>query len=63
MPEVTEDPTPSKYRNQALLVAAVLIILGIVVFFVFSAIAGGVVALLGAVFGLGSQVIKNIPVE
>jgi hypothetical protein len=57
------DPSPSKFRRQAILVAIVLIILGIIVFFVASAIAGGVIALLGAIFGLGSQVVKNLPVE
>lgn len=58
-----EDPTSTKYRQQAILVAIVLIVLGIIVFFIFSAIAGGVIALLGAVLGLGGQVAKNNPVE
>lgn len=61
MPEKTKDnvienPTPAKFRKQFLIVAIVLIILGVIVFFIFSAIAGGVIALLGAVFGLGSKV-------
>jgi hypothetical protein len=63
MPDKLEDPSPSKFRSQAILVAVVLIILGVIVFFIFSAIAGGVIALLGAVFGLGSQVAKNTPTE
>lgn len=61
MPTKLEDPTPSKFRRQALLVAVVLIAIGIIVFFIASAIAGGVIALLGAVFGLGSQVMKELP--
>lgn len=63
MPDKLVDPSPSKFRQQAILVAIVLIILGIIVFFVASAVAGGVIALLGAVFGLGSQVAKDNPVE
>ncbi|HSX24179.1 MAG TPA: hypothetical protein VLE74_03705 [Candidatus Saccharimonadales bacterium] len=63
MPDRLEDPSPSKFRSQAVMVAIVLIILGIIVFFIASAIAGGVIALLGAAFGIGSQVAKDNPVE
>lgn len=59
MPDKLEDPTPSSFRQQAILVAIVLIVLGIIVFIFASAIAGGVIAVLGAVFGLGSQVVKE----
>lgn len=59
MPDKLEDPTPSRFNQQAIVVAVVLIIIGIVVFIIFSTIAGGVIALLGAIFGLGSQVAKN----
>jgi hypothetical protein len=61
--KVITDPSPSKFNEQALLVALVLIALGILVFIFASVIAGGVIALLGAVFGLGSQVARAIPVE
>ncbi len=63
MPTKLEDPSPSKFRRQALLVALVLIALGILVFFIASAVAGGVIALLGAVFGVGSQVYRDLPKE
>lgn len=63
MPDKLEDPTPAKYRQQALLVALVLIVLGIIVLLIGKVVAGGVIALLGAVFGLGSQVIKSNPLE
>lgn len=56
----TVDPTPAKYAQQALFVAIVLIVIGIFVFLIASAIAGGVITLLGAVFGLGSQVAKDV---
>ncbi|HSX46515.1 MAG TPA: hypothetical protein VLF87_00795 [Patescibacteria group bacterium] len=61
--KVIVDPSPNKFRRQALVVAIVLIILGILVFIIASAIAGGVIALLGAIFGLGSQVARDLPVE
>lgn len=61
MPDNLEDPSPSKFRQQAVLVAVVLIILGIIVLIFASAIAGGVIAILGAIFGLGSQVVKENP--
>lgn len=55
------DPSPSKYRTQALLVAVVLIILGIIALIIGRVIVGGIIALLGVIFGLGSQVIKGLP--
>ena len=61
MPDKLEDTSPAKFRQQAILVAFVLIILGIIVLIFASAIAGAVIALLGAVFGLGSQVVKENP--
>ena len=63
MPDKITDPSPSKFRRQAILVAIVLIVLGIIVFFIFSAITGGIIAVLGAIFGLGSQVAKTTPLE
>ena len=60
MPTKTTDPTSAKYSQQALLVAIVLIVLGLGVFIFASVIAGGVIALLGAIFGLGSQVAKDV---
>jgi hypothetical protein len=58
-----EDPSPSEFKKQAVVVALVLITLGVVVFFFASALAGGVIALLGAVFGLSAQVAKDLPVK
>jgi hypothetical protein len=58
-----EEPSPSEFTKQAVIVAIVLITLGAVVFFFASAVAGGVIALLGAVFGLSAQVAKDLPVK
>ena len=56
MAETKQDPSSDEFKVQSLLVAVVLIVLGIVFFFFASSIAGGIIALLGAVFGLSSQV-------
>ena len=48
------DPAPSKFVQQALVVALVLIILGLLVFLFASVVAGGVIALLGIILGMGS---------
>lgn len=53
--DVIVDPEPSKFVRQALLVALVLIILGLLVFIFASAVAGGVLALLGVILGMGSS--------
>lgn len=58
-----QDPSPARFKKQVLLVAVVLVILGVVVFFLASAVAGGVIALLGSIFGLGAQVVRDLPVE
>lgn len=52
--EVIVDPSPSKFLQQAVVVAMVLIVLGILVFVFASVIAGGVIALLGIVLGMSS---------
>lgn len=51
-----EDPTPSNFRKQALVVAIVLVILGVLVVLFASVVTGGIIAVLGGVFGLASQV-------
>jgi hypothetical protein len=51
-----EDPTPSKFVQQAIIVAIVLIVLGLLVFIFASAITGGIIALLGVILGMGSSV-------
>lgn len=58
-----QDPSPSKFKRQAIVVAIVLIVLGVIVIFVASAATGGIIALIGAVFGLGAQVAKDTPVK
>lgn len=58
-----QDPSPSKFKKQAIVVAIVLVVLGVIVIFVASAAAGGIIALLGAVFGLGAQVAKDNPIK
>lgn len=60
---VLQDPSPSKFTRQAILVAIVLIVLGVLVLIFASAIVGGIIALLGAIFGLGSQVARDVPLE
>lgn len=57
--KIVEDPSPSKFGVQALAVAVVLIALGVVVFFLASEVAGAIVALLGSVFAVGSQVARD----
>ena len=54
-----EDPSPSQFWWLALVVAVVLIIIGIIILFIGKFIAGVIIALLGAAFGVGSQVSKN----
>jgi hypothetical protein len=62
MPDKTdkvEDPSPSNFWIQALVAAIVLVIIGIVVLIIGRVLVGGIIALLGAVFGIGSQVSRN----
>lgn len=58
-----EDPSPSKFWRLALIVAVVLVIVAIIVLIVGKLVVGGIIALLGAVFGLGLQVAKNNQVK
>lgn len=51
-----EDPSPLQFRKEFVLVAIVLVIIGIVVFIIASAFTGGIIALLGVIFGLGTRV-------
>lgn len=56
MVKIVRDPSPSDLKKQILYSALVIIAVGIVVLVVASAFTGGIIALLGAIFGLGSQV-------
>lgn len=58
-----EDPNPGKFRIEFIISAIILVVLGILVFVFASVIAGAIITLLGAIFGLGSQVVKNLPAE
>lgn len=54
-----EDPSPSEFRKQFVIVAIVLIVIGIAVFFLVSAAVGGVIALIGSIFGIGSRYVST----
>jgi len=51
---------PPVHLNKQLIVAAiVIIVVGVIVIFAGKLIIGGILALLGAIFGLGTQVNRN----
>ncbi len=52
--DVIVDPTPDTFVKQAIIVALVLMVLGLLVFIFASVVAGGVMVLLGIVLGTGS---------
>jgi hypothetical protein len=55
-----KNTTPNRLKPQFyLLSAVVLIVIGVIVFIIFQAIAGLIIALLGAVFGLGAKVAQD----
>lgn len=55
-----ENNTPNRLKPQFfILSAALLIIIGVVVFIIFQAVAGLIIALLGAVFGMAGKVTQN----
>ncbi|MGZ6005196.1 MAG: hypothetical protein ACXWLH_03520 [Candidatus Saccharimonadales bacterium] len=56
-PEI--QPKPARFLTPLILVTIAFIIIGVIVIFAGKAIVGGLLALLGAVFGLGSQVGKS----
>ena len=56
MVKIVRDPSPSSFKKQVLYSAIVILILGILVVIFANIFTGGIIALLGAVFGLGSQV-------
>lgn len=58
-----EDPSPSKFWRLALIVAVVLVIIGVIVLIVGKLVVGGIITVLGAVFGLGTQVAKTSSLE
>ena len=53
-----EDPSTANFIKLAIIVAAVLLFVGIVVLLLGKLVVGGIIALLGAVFGVGSRVAK-----
>ena len=61
-PSLEVPPTP-KLSNQLLMSAAVLILVGIAVAIFAKVFVGVVIGLLGAVFGIGSQVTKKPPIQ
>lgn len=56
-PEIT--PPPIHLEKQLIIAAIIIVVLGIVIILAGKLIIGGILALLGAVFGLGTQVSKN----
>lgn len=56
-------PDPAEFRFKVLLVALGFIVLGVILYFVVSAVVGGIIALIGAVFAVGDQVYRNLPKE
>lgn len=56
MVKIVRDPTPSDFKKQVLYSAIAIFILAILVIIFASVFTGGIIALLAAVFGLGSQV-------
>lgn len=63
MPQKVEDPSPTQFWKQTVQVALVLVAIGVVVALLGKLIVGGIIVLLGAVCGLGSQVVKSNKVE
>lgn len=61
MSDVHKTPDPAEFRLKVLLVALGFIILGIILYFVVSAVVGVILALIGAVFAVGDQVYRNLP--
>lgn len=54
-----EDPNPSSFNKGVIISAVVIIALGILVLIFADVIVGFIIALLGAIFGLGSQVARD----
>lgn len=55
------EPNQSDFRRKILLVAVAFIVLGIILYFIASAVLGGIIVLLGAVFALGDKVYRDLP--
>lgn len=51
-----EDPNSAKFWRLFLISAIVLVVVGIIVLVIGRVVAGGIITLLGAVFGLGAKV-------
>jgi len=53
------NPKPARFLVPLIIVTVVLIIIGVIVLIAGKLVVGGLIALLGAVFGLSSQVGKS----
>ncbi len=62
-PDKAENPSPTNFWRLFLIVAVVLVIVGIIVLILGQLVVGGIIAVLGAVFGLGAKVVGEFPVE
>ena len=56
MVKIVRDPSPSDFKWQVLMSALAILVLAIFVIIFASVFTGGIIALLAAVFGLGSQI-------
>lgn len=54
--DTVTDPNPKQLTKQFIVVAVVLVIIGIIVLILGKLAVGGIITLLGAVFGLGTKV-------
>ncbi|MBI3624531.1 hypothetical protein HY218_02770 [Candidatus Saccharibacteria bacterium] len=54
-----EDPSPAKFWRLFIIVAIVLVIIGVIVLVLGKLVVGGIITVIGAIFGLGGQVAKN----
>ncbi len=58
-----EDPSPAAFRFDILISAIVIVVTGILVLIFASVVAGAIITLIGAIFGIGGQVVRNIHSE
>ncbi len=56
-------PEPPKLSRQLVWIAVVLVVLGVLAVIFAKVIVAFIIFLLGAIMGVGSQVIKNRPLE
>jgi hypothetical protein len=58
-PDTVTDPSPKKFTKQFIVVAVVLVVIGIIILILGKLAVGGIITLLGAVFGLGTKVVDS----